>query len=139
MKPPEEIQRDLVLQWLRKADEDFAAAVHLLKEEGRFRGVIAFHCQQTVEKYLKAFMVRHQIDFPKTHDIGKLLTGVAAIDLPLATALQEADVLTPFGVEVRYPSDAPELLPGAEGDAVDIARRSRDAVMAALAPYLSGG
>jgi HEPN domain-containing protein len=87
MRPPEEIQRELVRRWLSKADEDFAVAVQLLKEEGRFRGVIAFHCQQTVEKYLKAFMVRHQIDFPKTHDIGRLLTSVAAIDLPLATAL----------------------------------------------------
>jgi HEPN domain-containing protein len=96
-----------------------------------------------VEKYLKAFLVRHQIDFPKTHDIGKLLAGVAAIDLPqvlssLATALREADTLTPFGVEVRYPSDAPELLPGEEADALAIARQTRDAVMAVLAPYLSG-
>jgi HEPN domain-containing protein len=138
MKPPDEIQRELVLQWISKADEDFAAATHLLNEQGRFRGVIAFHCQQTVEKYLKAFMVRHQMNFPKTHDIGRLLTGVAAIDLPLATTLQDADMLTPFGVEVRYPSDAPELLPGEEAEAVDIARRTRDAVMAALAPYLSG-
>jgi HEPN domain-containing protein len=107
MKPPEEIQRELVLQWISKADEDFAAARHLLNEQGRFRGVIAFHCQQTVEKYLKAFMVRHQMNFPKTHDIGSLLTGVAAIDLPLATTLQDADMLTPFGVEVRYPATLP--------------------------------
>ena len=43
MKPPEEIQRELVLLWLNKADEDFAAAVQLLKEKGRFRSVITFH------------------------------------------------------------------------------------------------
>jgi hypothetical protein len=48
-------------------------------------------------------------------------------------------VLTLFGVEVRYPSDAPELLPGKEAEAVDIARRTRETVMAALAPYFSKG
>jgi predicted nucleotidyltransferase len=35
----------------------------------RFREIVAFHCQQAVEKFLKALLVRRQIEFPKTHDI----------------------------------------------------------------------
>src|SRR5947207_11854247 len=83
-------------------------------------------------------LVRRQVEFPKTHDIKRLLNSVATIDPELAESVRDADVLTPFGVEVRYPSDAPELVPGAETDALDIARRVKDAVEALLGPYLKG-
>jgi HEPN domain-containing protein len=33
----------------------------------------AFHCQQAAEKYLKAYLVRQQIEFRKTHALGHLL------------------------------------------------------------------
>ena len=88
---------------------------------------------------MKALLVRHQIEFPKTHDIAKLLDRVAAVNANMAESLRDADVLTPFGVEVRYPSDAPELLPGGETEAIDMARRVKDAVMISLQPYCDGG
>ncbi len=53
--------------------------------------------------------------------------------------MRDADVLTPFGVEVRYPSDAPELLPGSDAEAVAMARRVRDSILAVLQPYVGGG
>ena len=137
MQPPDDLQRELVRQWLDKANEDFDTAVLLLREGGRFRGIIAFHAQQTVEKSLTAFLVRHQVEFPKTHDIGRLLDRMATVDPIMAATLAGADSLTPYGVEVRYPSDAPELLPGEEVDAVQTARRVRDEVLNRLAPYLS--
>ena len=40
----------------------------------------------------------------------------------IAELLGDADVLTPFGVEVRYPSDAPEVLQGGEAEAIGMAR-----------------
>ena len=49
---------------------------------------------------------------------------------------READALTPFGVEARYPSDAPEVLEGGEIEALEIARRVKKGVMDALRPYL---
>lgn len=55
----------------------------------------------------------------------------------MAATLADADSLTPYGVEVRYPSDAPELLPGEEEDAVQTARRVRDELLTLLTPYLS--
>lgn len=138
MKPPEVALLELVVQWLEKANRDFDAAEHLLAQGGRFREIIAFHCQQAVEKYLKALLVRHQVEFPKTHDIRKLLGLIAKVHPDLAESLRDADVLTPFGVEVRYPSDAPELLAGGETDAFAIARRAKDGVMALLGAYLRG-
>lgn len=136
MKPPDAAIRELVRQWLDKAAADFDAAEQLSSEGGRFREIVAFHCQQAVEKYLKALLVRHQIEFPKTHDIAKLLDRVATVDAGAAESLRDADALTPFGVEARYPSDAPEILPGGEVEAIGMARVVRNAVVSSLTLYL---
>ncbi len=139
MKPPEVTLRELVLQWIEKAAADLEAAEQLCAQGGRFRGIVAFHCQQAAEKYLKALLVRHQIEFPKTHDIARLLDRLARVNTSTAESLMDADVLTPFGVDVRYPSDAPEVLAGGETKAIDIARQVRDGVMISLRPYLDAG
>ena len=65
-----------------------------------------------------------------------MLDRVATVDSATAESLKEADSLTPFGVEARYPSDAPEILPSGEVDAIDMARVVRNAVMILLKPYL---
>ena len=67
MKPPEAALRQLVRQWFDKATADFEAAEQLSTQGGRFREIVAFHCQQAVEKYLKALLVQRQVEFPKTH------------------------------------------------------------------------
>ena len=58
MKLADEVRRDLVLQWIGKAEQDLAAAGILLTNATRLPSVIAFHAQQAVEKYLKAILVR---------------------------------------------------------------------------------
>jgi hypothetical protein len=68
-----------------------------------------------------------------------LLDRVTTVNANMAESLRDADALTPFGVEVRYPSDAPELLPGGETEAIGMARRVKDAVMISLQSYCGGG
>lgn len=138
MKPPEEEIRRLVAEWITKAGLDFNTVVRLSAEEP-FRDIVAFHAQQAVEKYLKALLTRHQIEFPKTHEIRRLLELLGPVEQGLAEALQDAKWLEPFGVEIRYPSDRPETLPGDELRARQLAQTARDAVMTVLDPYLSGG
>jgi len=91
MKPPDAALRDLVQLWLDKAAPDFEAAEQLSMQSGRFREIVAFHCQQAVEKYLKALLVHRQVEFPKTHDIAKLLDRVATVDAATAESLRGAD------------------------------------------------
>ena len=136
MKPLDAALHELVLQWLEKAAADLGAAEQLSAEPCAFREIVAFHCQQAAEKYLKAFLVCRQIEFPRTHDIALLLDRVAVADVALAESLQEADTLTPFGVETRYPGDAPEIPAGGEIEALGIARRVGDRVLSSLQPYL---
>jgi HEPN domain-containing protein len=121
----------------RQSGGRFAATERLCAGGARFREVVAFHCQQAAEKYLKAVLVRYQIEFPKTHDLIKLLEKVAAAGRSLADSLRFANVLTPYGVEVRYPSDAPEILAGAEVEAQNIARQVGEAVVRSLERFLA--
>ena len=65
MKPPDEVRRELVRQWMEKGEQDLTAAGILLKDATRLPSVIAFHAQQAVEKFLKAILVRHQDLLPE--------------------------------------------------------------------------
>ena len=137
MRPPEKEIRPLVVEWIKKADLDFSTTVRL-SAEPEFRDIVVFHAQQAVEKYLKALLTRHQTEFPKTHVIRRLLLLLRPVDPALADALEDANWLSPFGVDIRYPADFPETLPGDEARALELARRVKNAVMAALDPYLTG-
>jgi HEPN domain-containing protein len=100
--------------------------------------MVVFHAQQAVEKYLKALLTRHQTEFPKTHVIRHLLLLLQPVEPALANALEDANWLSPFGVDIRYPADFPETLPGDEARALELARRVKNAVTAALHPYFGG-
>ncbi|MBI3657217.1 MAG: HEPN domain-containing protein [Acidobacteria bacterium] len=134
MRPPEEIKRGLVMQWLAKADEDFGVAEHFVFENSPYLNAIGFHAQQAAEKYLKAFLVHSQIEFPKSHDIDRLLNLVATVDKNLSEPLRDAVVLTDYAVEVRYPVDLPEITPLEAREALSLAKRVREAVKHRLAP-----
>ena len=96
----------------------------------RIREIVGFHCQQAAEKYLKALLTRYQTEFPKTHDIKTLLQLAGD---PVADSLGAAKWLTPFGVEIRYPGETAEMLPGDEDKALEIASQVRQVVLAILA------
>ncbi|MHB8067521.1 MAG: HEPN domain-containing protein [Desulfobaccales bacterium] len=132
MKPPEEVKRDLVRQWLARADEDLETARFLISPGRSFFATICFHCQQAAEKYFKAFLTSQQIEFPKTHDLGLLLSIIASNDLSLASSLAEVAALNPYGVDIRYPGDSPEITLEDAEEAIRMADRVKEAVYSAL-------
>lgn len=99
----DETVKDLVNKWLKKAEDDLRTAERELSFEEPITQTVCFHCQQAAEKYLKAFLVRHQIYFTRTHKITELLRLCATIDSSFADHLQDADNLTDYAVEIRYP------------------------------------
>jgi HEPN domain-containing protein len=134
----EQVIWDFVQEWMRKAEGDLRAAQHLLALEQQDYFTAAFYAQQAAEKFLKAFLVRHQVPFGKTHDIQQLVDLAATPDASLKRELASADTLTPFGVEFRYPGEHMADLQTAE-HAVEEARRVRIAVLERLQEYLSRG
>jgi HEPN domain-containing protein len=136
MRPREAAKRDLVRQWVLRAQKDFSLARHLVAEGCQYPEAIGFNCQQAAEKFLKAFLVLHQTDFPKTHNLGELLDLVASIDPALAESPRELTTLNPYGVEYRYPSDFPEMMQDDAVAAFQLAEAAWDAVMPRLASHL---
>lgn len=135
MRSREEARRDLVRQWVLRAEKDFSLARHLVAEGCQYPEAIGFNCQQAAEKLLKAFLVLHQTDFPRTHNVGELLDLVASIDPALAGSLRELTALNPYGVEYRYPSDFPEMTQADAIAAFQLAQTARDAVIHRLASH----
>lgn len=128
----EKIKRVFVKEWLGKAEEDFSLAEHLVAENTSYYAAIGFHAQQAAEKYLKAFLVDRQIEFPKTHDLAELLDRVSAVNTSMAESLNEITVLTSYGVGARYPADLPAISPDEAGRAVELAKMVRDAIILAI-------
>ena len=51
----------LTAEWVRKAEVDWQVAQRLAAEKPRLNDPICFHCQQAVEKYLKALNTTAQL------------------------------------------------------------------------------
>lgn len=127
---PEIIEK--VRQWADYADEDLRLAVHALQiEEGCPCRLIAYHAQQCVEKYLKAFLVMCGVDFPYTHNIGRLLELFAEHSGPVGE-IESADELTPYAITTRYPGEDEEVSNEEAINAVEIAKRVRNVIRAEL-------
>jgi HEPN domain-containing protein len=117
---------------LLKAEEDFNAAKSLTTYGESFLSTVCFHSQQAAEKYLKAFLTYHQVEFPKTHDIGELLDLIAPKDSKLSESLRDVIVLTNYGVDVRYPGDFPNVTGNDAQQAIQMAEKVRRLVLELL-------
>ena len=92
---------DVVKGLLRKAESDLANARTCLSA-GQAFDTVCFHAQQTAEKTIKAYLTAHEIEFPYTHNLEKLIELCARCDpsFPDIKALGEG--LTPYAGGLRY-------------------------------------
>lgn len=120
------------MQWLTFADEDLEMASYAISyKSGAPYRLIAFHAQQCAEKYLKAYLIYHNIDFPYTHNIRRLLKLCSKhADWP--RALEHAKELTPYAITARYPGEDEEVSETEAIKAMDIAKQVRNQVRTEL-------
>ena len=117
--------RAVVLQWIKKAENDLKNAVHTLKlGEDCPTDTVGFHAQQCVEKYLKGLLSFRGIDFPKTHNITELVALLPA-STPVDLTPEDQELLTDYATVTRYPGDYDEIPLAEAKRAVKIARRVR--------------
>jgi len=131
-KPPDKVRDEFVRQWLLKAEEDLNAAKSLMTYGDSLLSTICFHAQQSAEKYLKAFLTYHQVEFPKTHDIDELLDLMTPIDANLSESLRDVIVLANCGVDVRYPGELPSVTANDAREAIRLAEKVRRSVLKSL-------
>jgi HEPN domain-containing protein len=118
--------------WLRRARSDLdSAAILVGAPEPRPESAV-FHCQQAVEKAWKAFLVWHDVPFRKTHDLRELGESCVALDGSLQDIAGRAEQLTPFAWVFCYPGEPEEPSADEAEEALAIARRAYEAVLARL-------
>jgi HEPN domain-containing protein len=69
---------------------------------------VCFHAQQCAEKYLKARLLEANVGFPKTHDLGALLTLLGPIEPAWEWLRRDIVGLSALAVEIRYPGRSPD-------------------------------
>lgn len=139
MRSRERVNWDFVHGWIEKAQADLNAALILLEGLSENYEIVGFHAQQAAEKFLKAFLARHQVELRKTHDLAELLTLVDTVDAELAQALRETETLTPYATAFRYPGDRKATDRATAQRLVDLSERVQALVTEKLAPWLAAG
>lgn len=76
--------RSEVDAWLAIAQRDLDSAKRLLTGDPPYRDTAAYHCHQSAEKALKAFLTAAAILFPKTHDLTALVKLATGADIDAA-------------------------------------------------------
>jgi HEPN domain-containing protein len=96
----------LVEEWIYKAEEDFESAVYLAKKDKKaVPDSVCFHCQQCIEKYLKAFLISNDIEPPGIHDLQRLRAICSEVDESFEEVSGELDILHAYAVNFRYPGE----------------------------------
>lgn len=90
-------------RWVEKARNDLLDADNNLSSRNIPTDMVCFHCQQAVEKLLKAALIACGISPPRTHVL-TMLADMLSVSVPSVRSLDDAlAILTPYAVAVRYP------------------------------------
>jgi HEPN domain-containing protein len=96
-------EQDLLLQWNEIAENDLKMANIAL--EKKMNLYAAFHCQQSIEKSLKALFIFHNKETPPLiHDINKLYLLVVQHEKELQFDPEFLIKLSSYYITTRYPS-----------------------------------
>lgn len=91
--------------WLEKASQDIRAARALIIYGEDTNNAAAFHCQQCIEKSLKAYLLYKTKKSYDGHNLTFLCRQAVNSDRYFIDWLDESAVLNRYYIETRYPSD----------------------------------
>jgi HEPN domain-containing protein len=128
----DEQTRETVRQWLAKAQSDWDAVEILTASKKCPTDTVCFHCQQYVEKLLKAILTQNDIEAPKTHDLRRLIQLARPFAPELSLLVDVSDELTIHGVETRYPGEWRQIKKSEMKKLVELAKRFGDILLMKL-------
>ena len=96
------------VNWCEKAEGDLEVAKLIYEHKKERWDIACYHCQQAVEKYLKAFLIFSGQTPPRTHDLLRLITDCIPFDAKFANFQTRVDELNDYSVTTRYPSNLDE-------------------------------
>jgi len=121
-------QGDEIRQFLRKGDHDLGTAKVTYLHIPEYLDTVTFHCQQAVEKYLKAYLIFQSTTFRFSHDLIYLLDLITQKDSDFKSYYDTVSELQGYAVEIRYPNETIFLSNEKVENAMIIARNVRDFV-----------
>jgi HEPN domain-containing protein len=125
-------QADLARAWMQKGDSDRLNAERTVQSAGPY-DTACFHCQQAVEKYLKAILASASQPIPRTHNLEEVYNECLAVTQDLSLDRTDLSNLTPYAVQLRYDADFwPDQVTAQQ--ALDVANCVRAAVLTVLPP-----
>ncbi len=100
------MRRETLEKWIIKAESDLKIGRDEMMTENPATDAICFHMQQCTEKYLKVFLIFHDRELKRTHNIAELIDLCAQIDNQFV-ALYDMGIpeLTTYAVDIRYGDD----------------------------------
>ena len=114
-----------VLEWFYFADADFDSALILNDAHRKHNAIICYHCQQAVEKYLKAFLCYNGMIPPKIHALETLCALCSEFDSSFNNIAKDCAYLSPFAVNARYPLEM-EITSANTLKSLEITRKIKD-------------
>jgi len=97
-------ETDLISEWLEIAKNDYIAAQHLYEDiRPRQIEISSYHCQQSVEKTLKAFLISKETEPPYTHNLEDLCRRCEDLDDGFSVFSDACLKLSPYATATRYP------------------------------------
>jgi len=113
---------ELTREWFVHAREDLRGAELALADEPPVCRLVCSHCQQAVEKALKAFLIYQDVEFEWAHEIAYLLRLCETCNDAFARWRDSASPLTHYAVHLRYPFRGRIPTPEEARSAMDVAR-----------------
>lgn len=110
---------------LAKARQDETAASKFLASEDISDEIIGFHCQQAMEKLLKALPSHYGVRYRRTHDLREILDLMTDAGYDVPEDLHDIDSPTPYASVFRCEASSPDL-PLDRHKALDMVRRLRE-------------
>ncbi len=94
------------LDWLEMAKKDIKGAEILFEYDGDY-GLICFHCQQAIEKYLKGYLISKTGILQEGHSLVKLCKKAIDFNDVFKEFLKDCAFVNTYYIETRYPSEDP--------------------------------
>lgn len=116
------MQRDVpvAVLWLRVARADLDIATEPDVTDPFALGLRCYHAQQAAEKALKAVLVHHDAEVPRTHILADLLALLHDVET-VPPNVEASRQLTVYATSTRYPDELIEATPKDQNDAADLA------------------
>jgi len=119
--------KKLVEEWFIKGDRDIETAQFLF-EHRRPTDIIAVFIQQSIEKYLKGYLIYHGWGLKKIHDLQELLNEAIKIDKTFEKFLVNCIRISKYYLDTRYPGTPTDYSEEEIKKSIDVANEIIDKI-----------